>query len=62
MAPKVGYLLPTREGVMQGRPAAGPLLKLAERAEELLEVLVAHGWRHERTAQEQDWVAIRVRR
>ena len=35
MAPKVGYLLPTRESVMQGNPAAGPLLKLAERAEEL---------------------------
>ena len=35
MAPKVGYLLPTREGVMQGRPAAGPLLKLAGRAEQL---------------------------
>jgi hypothetical protein len=35
MAPKVGYLLPTRESVMQGRPAGGPLLKLAERAEEL---------------------------
>jgi alkanesulfonate monooxygenase SsuD/methylene tetrahydromethanopterin reductase-like flavin-dependent oxidoreductase (luciferase family) len=35
MAPKVGYLLPTRESVMQGRPAAAPLLKLAERAEEL---------------------------
>src|SRR4029453_13835066 len=31
MAPKVGYLLPTRESVMQGRTAAGPLLKLAER-------------------------------
>ena len=35
MAPKVGYLLPTRESVMQGIPAAGPLLKLAEQAEEL---------------------------
>jgi alkanesulfonate monooxygenase SsuD/methylene tetrahydromethanopterin reductase-like flavin-dependent oxidoreductase (luciferase family) len=35
MAPKVGYLLPTRESVMRGSPAAGPLLKLAERAEEL---------------------------
>ena len=35
MAPKVGYLLPTRESVMQGKPAAGPLLKLAERAEAL---------------------------
>ena len=35
MAPKVGYLLPTRERVMDGNPAAGPLLKLAERAEAL---------------------------
>jgi probable F420-dependent oxidoreductase len=35
MAPKVGYLLPTRERVMEGNPAAGPLLKLAERAEAL---------------------------
>jgi ribosomal protein L11 methyltransferase len=35
---------------------------LAERAPELIDVLVAHGWRHERTDQEQDWVAIRVRR
>ena len=35
MAPKVGYLLPTRERVMQDNPAAGPLLRLAERAEEL---------------------------
>ena len=35
MAPKVGYLLPTREAVMQGKPAARPLLTLAERAEEL---------------------------
>ena len=35
MAPKLGYLLPTRESVMQGRPAAGPLMALAERAEAL---------------------------
>src|ERR1700747_942929 len=35
MAPKVGYLIPTRESVMQGRPAAGPLLTLAERAAEV---------------------------
>jgi probable F420-dependent oxidoreductase len=35
LTPKVGYLLPTRESVMQGNPAAGPLLKLAERAEAL---------------------------
>lgn len=35
---------------------------LAERAHELVEVLRAAGWRHERTDQEQDWVAMRVRR
>ena len=32
MVPKLGYLLPTREQIMQGRPEAGPLLTLAERA------------------------------
>ncbi len=31
----VGYLLPTRESIMEGRPEAEPLLKLAERAESL---------------------------
>ncbi len=35
MAPKIGYLLPTRESVMEGRPAAKPLLDLAEMAEDL---------------------------
>jgi alkanesulfonate monooxygenase SsuD/methylene tetrahydromethanopterin reductase-like flavin-dependent oxidoreductase (luciferase family) len=35
MAPKLGYLLPTREQIMQGRPEAAPLLALAERAEAL---------------------------
>src|SRR5204862_5846748 len=35
MPPRIGYLLPTREQVMQGRPEAAPLLALAERAEEL---------------------------
>lgn len=35
---------------------------LAERADELLSALRAAGWRHERTEQEQDWVAIFVRR
>ncbi|MBV9827276.1 MAG: LLM class flavin-dependent oxidoreductase [Alphaproteobacteria bacterium] len=35
MAPRIGYLLPTREQVMQGRPEAAPLLALAERAEGL---------------------------
>lgn len=35
MKPKVGYLLPTREAVMDGKPAARPLLQLAERAESL---------------------------
>ena len=32
---KIGYLLPTRESVMQGRPEATPLLTLGERAEAL---------------------------
>ena len=35
MAPRIGYLLPTRERVMEGRPAAAPLLALAEKAENL---------------------------
>jgi probable F420-dependent oxidoreductase len=35
MAPKIGYLLPTRENIMEGRPEAAPLLQLAERAEGL---------------------------
>ena len=26
MAPRIGYLLPTRESVMEGRPDAAPLL------------------------------------
>jgi probable F420-dependent oxidoreductase len=33
--PKLGYLLPTRERIMEGRPDAASLLKLAERAESL---------------------------
>jgi alkanesulfonate monooxygenase SsuD/methylene tetrahydromethanopterin reductase-like flavin-dependent oxidoreductase (luciferase family) len=35
MPPKIGYLLPTRERVIEGRPETGPLLALAERAEGL---------------------------
>jgi len=35
MAVRIGYLLPTRERVMEGRPEAAPLLALAERAESL---------------------------
>ena len=35
MAPRIGYLLPTREAIMQDRPQTGPLLALAERAEAL---------------------------
>ena len=35
MAPRIGYLLPTREAVMEGRPEVKPLLALAERAEAL---------------------------
>ena len=33
MSIKLGYLLPTREQIMQGKPEAAPLLTLAERAE-----------------------------
>ena len=33
MAPKLGYLLPTREQIMEGKPDAAPLLALAQRAE-----------------------------
>jgi alkanesulfonate monooxygenase SsuD/methylene tetrahydromethanopterin reductase-like flavin-dependent oxidoreductase (luciferase family) len=35
MAPRIGYLLPTREAVMRGQPETAPLLALAERAESL---------------------------
>lgn len=35
MTVRIGYLLPTRESVMEGRPSARPLLDLAERAERL---------------------------
>jgi probable F420-dependent oxidoreductase len=35
MPPRIGYLLPTRERVMEGRPEAATLLALAGRAEDL---------------------------
>ena len=35
MTLRIGYLLPTRESVMEGRHAAAPLLRLAEKAEDL---------------------------
>ena len=35
MTVRIGYLLPTRESIMEGRPEAEPLLALAERAERL---------------------------
>jgi alkanesulfonate monooxygenase SsuD/methylene tetrahydromethanopterin reductase-like flavin-dependent oxidoreductase (luciferase family) len=35
MPPQIGYLLPTRERVMEGRPDPSPLLDLAKRAEDL---------------------------
>src|SRR6266699_5527874 len=35
MPPKIGYLLPTRERVMEGHPETASLLALAERAEAL---------------------------
>jgi hypothetical protein len=36
VGPKIGYLLPTRERVMEAKPAGGPLLQLSERAEALV--------------------------
>jgi alkanesulfonate monooxygenase SsuD/methylene tetrahydromethanopterin reductase-like flavin-dependent oxidoreductase (luciferase family) len=35
MMPRIGYLLPTREHIMEGRPETGPLLDLAARASTL---------------------------
>jgi len=35
MAPRIGYLLPTRERIMEGRPETGSILALAARAENL---------------------------
>src|SRR4051794_26000761 len=35
MHPKIGYLLPTREQIIEGRPHTGPLVALAEQAEAL---------------------------
>ena len=35
MAVRIGYLLPTRESVMEDHPEVGPLLTLGERAETL---------------------------
>jgi ribosomal protein L11 methyltransferase len=46
------------------RPGGHAVLSgvLAERADELLASLRAAGWRHERTDQEQDWVALHISR
>jgi ribosomal protein L11 methyltransferase len=46
----------------QLRPGGLAILSgvLAERADELSQALAATGWRHERTEQEQDWVALLV--
>ena len=35
MLRQLGYLLPTREAIMEGRPETAPLLKLAEQAASL---------------------------
>jgi ribosomal protein L11 methyltransferase len=48
------YLRPGGHAVVSG--------VLAERADELRQALHAAGWQHQRTDQEQDWVAIYVRR
>ncbi len=47
------YLRPDGRAVLSG--------VLAERADELIDVFRAAGWEHERTEQEQDWVAVYVR-
>jgi ribosomal protein L11 methyltransferase len=49
---------------LQLRPGGRAVLSgvLVERADELLAALHAAGWQHERTEQEQDWVALLVRR
>jgi ribosomal protein L11 methyltransferase len=49
-----GYLRPGGHAVLSG--------VLAERADELVAALREASWEHERTEQEQDWVAIYVRR
>jgi hypothetical protein len=36
MPRQLGYLLPTREAIMEGRPETAPLLKLAEQAASLV--------------------------
>jgi ribosomal protein L11 methyltransferase len=48
---------------VQLRPGGLAILSgvLAERADELSQALEVAGWRHERTDQEQDWVALLVR-
>jgi ribosomal protein L11 methyltransferase len=48
----------------QLRPGGRAVLSgvLEERADELMDVLRAAGWQHERTDQEQDWVALLARR
>jgi ribosomal protein L11 methyltransferase len=48
------YLRPGGRAVLSG--------VLAERADELVAAFRAAGWEHERTEQEQDWVAVYVRR
>ena len=35
MAPKLGYLLPTRERIMEGKHEVAPMLAAAEKAEAL---------------------------
>ena len=42
MALKLGYLLPTREQIMDGQPEAAPLLSLAERQKDW--ATIRFGW------------------
>jgi ribosomal protein L11 methyltransferase len=48
------YLQPDGRAVLSG--------VLAERVDELVTLLESAGWQHEQTDQEQDWVALRLRR
>ena len=56
MAPRLGYLLPTRERIMSGEPETTPLLELASRAERLgWDSIWMSGQRRGRTAHQSRW-------
>ena len=64
MPPTIATLLELQAVLtMQLRPGGLAVLSgvLAERVDQLREAFEAAGWRHQRTDQEQDWVALLVR-